>query len=140
MKALVLDDDPMVRSYLTLLLTRRGHEVTSFPDPACCSLCTHASCSSPDGGPCIDIIISDVKMPQITGLDFVESLLRKGCKCRHIALISGAWSEADMKRALQFPAKIFAKPCSATDISRWIETVENDPAVPATRPVVGHRN
>jgi CheY-like chemotaxis protein len=45
------------------------------------------------------VILSDLNMPEMQGLDFVAALMAKHCAVAHIALLSGAWSEADKARA-----------------------------------------
>ncbi len=136
MKAMVFDDDPVVCTLLCRLLTRRGYEATSFSDPVFCPcpVIADASCSRPVDQPCAYIIVSDIQMPEIDGLDFVESQLKKGCKCKHIALISGAWSEENVTRAKQLPVKTIAKPFRADEINAWLDEVEKSliPAAPAT--------
>ena len=43
------------------------------------------------------------------GIDYIEQLLKKGCKQRHFALISGAFSDADIVRAAQMGCALFGK-------------------------------
>jgi CheY-like chemotaxis protein len=123
---MVFDDDPLVCSFLCMILRRRGHEVTAFSDPVFCPLTESESCPHPVGKPCADIILTDLEMPHIHGLDFVEGQLKKGCKCRHIALISGAWSQSNLSRAKQLRVKVMAKPVYAKDINDWLDEVEKD--------------
>jgi hypothetical protein len=46
-----------------------------------------------------DLIISDVNLFGTNGIDFLEPLIRTGCKPRRLALISGTFFEADLSRA-----------------------------------------
>jgi two-component system response regulator HydG len=71
-RIIIIDDDSEMRSLLEDFLTNQGHHVTAFP------LATEAlqaleptgrlAPDHPHGD--IDLIISDIKMPQIDGLDF----------------------------------------------------------------------
>lgn len=71
-RILIIDDDNEMRSLLEDFLTNQGHEVISF------GLATQAlqaldpsgrlASNQPEGN--IDLIISDIKMPQIDGLEF----------------------------------------------------------------------
>jgi hypothetical protein len=51
--------------------------------------------------------------------------LQKGCRCRHIALISGCWSEAELGRAKELRVKVFAKPFRAREVDAWLAGVEH---------------
>ena len=128
MKAMVFDDDPMICAFLCMMLRRRGYEATSFSDAAFCPcpVKENETCSQPSGKPCAHIICSDIEMPLVNGLDFVENQFKKHCKCNHFVLISGFWSESNMNRARQLPVKIMAKPTSADQINTWLDEVEKD--------------
>ncbi len=63
-------------------------------------------------------------MPEVQGLDFVEALMAKRCCVRHIALMSGEWSAADIARAKRLGCHIFAKPFAIVEIDAWLDQVE----------------
>ena len=75
-KIVIVDDDQEMRSLLTDYLTNNGFEALSFP------LATEALIALSPGGKLgsdhiegdIDLLISDIKMPQMTGLEFTEKL------------------------------------------------------------------
>jgi DNA-binding response OmpR family regulator len=81
-------------------------------------------CRCAPGVTCTDIIISDLVMPQVFGLDFVEALFAKGCVAPHLAMMSGYWSGADEARAVRLGRRLFAKPFDLTEIDAWLATVE----------------
>ena len=124
LRAVVFDDDPTIREMLREICEIRGYEVYAFPDPKVCPLHIISRCPCPRGTKCADVIISDVQMPHVNGLDFIENLLQKGCKQPHIALISGDWSEADLARAGRLGCSIFAKPFQLSLMVHWLERVE----------------
>ena len=76
-RAVILDDEPVIRRMLWTLCDERGYEVFTFRDPCVCPLHTIRKCPCPDGTICADIIISDVTMLNVSGLDFIEDLLNK---------------------------------------------------------------
>ena len=82
LRALIFDDDPLVCSLLELILENRGYEVVAFQDPSQCPSYTSPACQCPSGQTCTDVIISDVQMPNVRGLDFVEAQVKKSCKCQ----------------------------------------------------------
>jgi CheY-like chemotaxis protein len=124
MKALVFDDEPGVLALLSELLRRRGYEVACFSDPAFCPLTEQETCPHPVGQPCADIIITDLRMLKINGLDFAEHQRKKHCKCQHFALISGFWTDTDLNRAKKLGVKILKKPFYPKDIYAWLDEVE----------------
>lgn len=121
-RAIVFEDDEHARSTLWHLLDRRGYEVFTFPHPGLCPLfrsdaCLHA---------CADILISDVEMPVSTGLEFVDSQVRKGCKVRNVALMSGAWSNADLQYAWRLGVRTFEKPLDLDQLNGWLDECEKN--------------
>ena len=124
LRAFVFDDDSQIRSLLWTLLDRRGYEVFTFPDPGLCPLYLLHECQCSDGQACTDIIISDMNMPDVKGLDFVEAQMEKGCKCRNIALMSGDWSESDLLRAKSIGCRVFFKPFLIEPVDQWLDEVE----------------
>ena len=58
------------------------------------------------------------------GIDYIETLISKGCKQRHFALISGSFSETDLTRALKLGCALFTKPLDMEAIQKWVEFVE----------------
>lgn len=123
-RALVFDDDSLIRHLLWRYLDRRGYEVFTFPDPGLCPLHAKDRCLCDQETTCTDIILSDLNMPNVKGLDFVEELFAKGCRCHNIALMSGAWSEHDVARANSLGCKLFSKPFTIAEIQKWLVQVE----------------
>lgn len=68
MRVLLIDDDDDVREYLKLLLGKSGHSVESF-DKA-----RDALKRLFEKGDEIDVILSDVRMPDMNGLEFLERI------------------------------------------------------------------
>ena len=125
-RVLIFDDDPLIRQMLWGVCDRRGYEVITFPDPGLCPLHTKDQCPCESETTCTDIIISDLDMPNVKGLDFLEKLLGNGCRCRHIALISGSWSASDIARARSLGCKLFEKPFHISQVMEWLEQTERE--------------
>lgn len=120
MKVLVLDDDPIVRSFLQGVLARRGYEVKSYPSPDACPLYASPACPCGSHDDCPDAILTDVRMPGADGFDFVTEQRRKGCRCRHVGLMSGTWSDIELARAKQMGLPSFAKPFHLESLLAWL--------------------
>lgn len=95
-----------------------------YPDPSLCPLQHSHDCQCEGKERCADIVITDIDMPNISGLDFIESQVRKGCKIQHIAIMSGAWSQLSMKRAKDLGCSVFEKPFRLSVLTEWLDKCE----------------
>ena len=123
-RVLVLDDNEMFRFVLCNVFEARGYEVLAFAQPRVCPLSSAQACPCPKFNTCVDLIVSDLNMLGINGLDFVQELLAKGCRVRNIALISGTFSEEDLARASQLSCAAFSKPLNMAAFLSWVDGVE----------------
>jgi DNA-binding NarL/FixJ family response regulator len=86
-RAVIFDDNKFLRFYLWQFFDLRGYEVFTFPEPDLCPLHVVRECPCPKGTCCADLIISDVSMMGKNGIDYIEELVKKGCKQQHFALM-----------------------------------------------------
>ncbi len=124
-RALIFDDKESIRRMLWLLFDRRGYEVFTFPNPASCPMSEEKVCRCETEKACADIILSDVNMPVKNGIEFVEEQIRKGCRCGHIALMSGDFTEDNISRAKGMGVKLFKKPFRVEEIYDWLDRIES---------------
>jgi DNA-binding response OmpR family regulator len=130
-RAVILDDNDLIRRSLWYFFDQRGYEVFTFPEPGLCPLHVVRECPCPGGTTCADLIISDVDMLVANGIDCIEQLIEKGCKQQHFALMSGNFSEADLERAGKIGCGLFTKPLDMDALAGWVEAVER--SIPAER-------
>jgi DNA-binding response OmpR family regulator len=123
-RAVIFDDNEFIRFHLWRFFDRRGYEVFTFPTPDLCPLHVSQACPCPAGTSCADLVISDVSMVGMNGIDYIEKLLEKGCKQRHFAIMSGAFSEADLARGAKMGCALFTKPLEMDVLKTWVEAVE----------------
>jgi YesN/AraC family two-component response regulator len=125
-RVLIFDDDEPIRVMLSRLMKMRGYDYMAFEDPSVCPLYNRDKCSCNTDETCADIIISDIKMPMVNGMDFIEQQLGKACRIGepNIALISGFWSAELKGRAAKFKIKTFMKPFSISDLEEWLDECE----------------
>ena len=126
LRVVVFDDDPLVLSLVSAVLSLSGHEVRTYTDPRpFCKANGKGSCPRSRDERCADVVLCDVHMPNLGGIEFLEAQRQKGCKCPRIALMSGAWTTTDMERATRLGAKCFAKPFHFEQIRSWLEEASN---------------
>ena len=123
-RVILLDDNDEFRSVLSKILAARGYEVFAFSNPALCPLQIMPECLCNANQTCADIIVSDIDMPNMTGLSFIENQKKKNCKCQHIVLMSGNWEEQDLLRAHELGCKTLAKPFTFKEFYEWLDEVE----------------
>jgi len=130
-RVVIFDDDELMRSLLWRFFDKRNYEIFTFPYPELCPLHAVSECPCPLGTTCADIIIRNVNMLGQNGLDFVEKLLANGCRQGHFALMSGAFSNADIERASHLGCAVFEKPLVMEALTAWVESTEQ--SIPAGR-------
>ena len=124
LRVIILDDEPLIRRLLFTVLDRRGSEVFTFADPGDCPLHGVLECPCPAGARCADVILSDVQMGEIDGIDFVRDLTHKGCRQPHFELMSARWHTAAITRAERLKCPLLAKPVATANVIRWLEQIE----------------
>ena len=102
----------------------RGYEIFTFPHPKSCDLVDIKTCSCPVSHACADLIITDLNMPFMKGLDFIEHQIEKGCKVKNLALMSGDISKEVSERAQMLGVKLFEKPFTINELEEWAEASE----------------
>jgi CheY-like chemotaxis protein len=100
---------------LRRIFERTGHHVFTFSAPSPCSTC-HCRI----GERCADVLLSDLSMPGMRGIDFLENQRRIGCKIDTMGLMSGSWKEQDQRRARKLGCRIFSKPFDIHELYHWV--------------------
>lgn len=121
LRVLIFEDEKFIRCAFKDLLVELGYEVLTFPDPVASPLYEKSYCDCLPGKACADFIISDVNMPFVNGLDFLKSQIKKDCKVKNRALMSGDWTNSDLQIAQNLGCQIFHKPFDINEIIRWID-------------------
>ena len=123
-RAIVLEDNDSVRETLSIILKIRGYEVHAFPDPCVCMAYLNHENGSLKEHSCCDILITDVRMPGMTGLEYLESQKQHGCKIPNIAVMSGSWTEDEMDAAQRLNCRVFEKPFVLEELNNWLSQSE----------------
>ncbi len=128
LKVLIIDDSPVDLLYLQRVFQHRRYQIQAYSDPVLTPVyrCRRCPCSLEAYG-CPDLVVSDVVMPVVNGVELLEGFVRKGCRCRHLALISGnELAEAEFGRISNYGARFFAKPLDLDDFYDWLDWVEQE--------------
>jgi CheY-like chemotaxis protein len=123
-RAIVLEDNDSVRETLSIILKLRGYEVLAFPDPGACMAHLNHESESPEEHSCCDILITDVRMPGMTGLEYIESQKHHGCRVPNVAVMSGSWNETELEEARRLSCRVFEKPFLLEDLNAWLSQSE----------------
>jgi two-component system, cell cycle sensor histidine kinase and response regulator CckA len=114
---LVVEDEEHVRDMLEKLISRAGFDVimvTNGPD----ALAVEASHPAP-----IDVLISDVVMPAMSGIELAEEMAERRPDIG-IILLSGYTAETlDLEQATRRGARFITKPVASGDLRRTIAEV-----------------
>ncbi len=125
MKVLILEDDVQVLSLLKLAFQRRGCEVVAYTQPESCPL-NAPMCPCSMHPACPDMILSDLDMPVTTGLEFMDRLTEKKCRCKNFALMTGkSLDREEIQRIEQSGTIFFFKPFELAQVYAWINNVKN---------------
>ena len=118
-RAIVLDDEPLVRQFIESVVSQCGYSVSSYSSPAettifkepeKCPSVTGDWASFDTNPNCAELIITDMRVQFCSGLEYVTKLREVGCKVRHIAMLSGDQNTDDRLEAEALGCKVFCKP------------------------------
>ncbi len=124
MKVIVFEDDPDFAETLETILTCKGHEVHVFPDPSICPIYKDHEKQCPKNSPCADVLISDQRMPNITGLDFFKLQRKRGCKAldQNKVVLSGCVLDEKMKNDIDsLKCHYMIKPFKMAELLGWMD-------------------
>jgi DNA-binding response OmpR family regulator len=125
-RVLLLEDNENVSCLMTTLMESRGYEVVKFASAAVCPLQKTPECTCSTTSRCADIIISDLGMPFVSGIEFIRNQRHKQCKAPYMAMMSGSWQADEITKAENLGCKIFKKPFHISEINEWLDEVEQE--------------
>ena len=121
LNVLIVDDEECIRSSLEIHLTYLGYKVETAEHPQELTCVKNGACR--ENAPFVDVIITDQCMPHMTGLEFLATRQRRGCKggSQHMAIMSANLTDEDLSHAAELGCKVFIKPFSLVDVEQWLE-------------------
>lgn len=122
LRIFVFDDDPSITRLFDLVLSAKGHSVHTFHDPSFCKVYQDQHQCLQDF-PCADVIITDIMMPKMNGIELLRRQRDRGCSLpsANKALMS-AKIDAEQKEAVkELGCHFIRKPFRLADVNEWIE-------------------
>jgi CheY-like chemotaxis protein len=124
-RAIVLDDNNTVRTVISDILEDRGYEVFDSSEPTFSPIYLDSKCPCSGEYLCANIVITDINMPNMTGLEFIEYQKSMGCKIPNIAVMSGRWTVEELEHAKRLGCHTINKPFKVDEIKKWLDVCES---------------
>ena len=124
LRVFVFDDKENILIVLKRHLEFQGHEVICANEPTACQAFQGNVCDH--NYPCGDILLTDNKMPNMTGLEFIEHMRNRGCKglSKNKIVMSGLFSKSEREKANELGCHILFKPITVEEIDELIEKIQ----------------
>jgi len=138
-RILVFGDHEELGSLYSLFLRSKGYEVFHFPSPATCALITKQKCTCPRDYVCADILIADMDMEGMTGLDLIRHQKDRGCLAlpEHKAVLCKRFTNKQEYEAAALGCKTLRKPFRLLDMMEWVKKCEMN--IPPDRKLTPHK-
>jgi response regulator of citrate/malate metabolism len=123
-RIIIFDDDVFIMDMLKRMFLMRDYEVFTYNNPTICPIYEKPVDSCLKIDPCSDIILTDLIMPRMNGIELLEYQYQRGCPVdiRNKAIISGATDKIDA--ILKTGYIYFKKPFKFSEISDWLKECE----------------
>ncbi len=124
-RVVLYDDDPFVLDALSLFFTGRGYDVFAMQEPVPCVV-YRDNLRCPAERPCADIMITDLAMPGMNGIQLLKTQAQRGCPVNVLnkAVLSGSLDTAAVEAIRLLGCAWFRKPCRLAQIEEWVRECE----------------
>jgi len=124
-RVIIFEDEKTLRDLFTLIIEGNGYDVALYESPGHFPIHICTDCLKNGNKRCADILLTDIAMPKVSGLDFIEDRLTKGCKISEIAIMSGLWTDEKIIRAEKLDCTVLEKPVSVARPISWLKECMN---------------
>jgi DNA-binding response OmpR family regulator len=124
-RVVIIEDDEALREILREFFENKGLEVLVAPEPLECPVYMRGEpCACPEGTVCGDVLITDLNMPRMTGIQFIERQTEQGCRgiIQNKAVMSGDFTGGDIDRLKTIGCQWFDKPFRLVELETWLES------------------
>lgn len=125
-RVIIFEDEPVVLLVFRHLFEMRDYELMAFTEPVFCPIYGNGSGSCDKLTSCADVLITDHRMPNMSGIELLEEQARRGCRLQpgNKALLSGALDRELIERVKSLGAAAFPKPLEFEEFTVWLEECE----------------
>lgn len=124
-RILIIDPEENVRETLGVFSEMLGYEPMFAADAASCRAIHAENQGCTELQACADILLIDQGLPTMTGLEFVERQMEKGCKaavhCK--AIMAKTLSPEEFKEAKNLGCYVLQKPVTYEIMEQWLSSV-----------------
>lgn len=116
-RILIADDDPLIRTLVQRRLEAAGHEVVAVENG-------REALQRIDASPGFDMVITDIQMPELDGLELIRELKRRDLSPKIIAIAAQEGRAGYLSAALSFGADMaLVKPRDLADLPSAVQKV-----------------
>lgn len=121
-RIVVAEDDPHILRLISMWLRRQGHEVREARNGQIARELLDAQAA--------DVLVSDVNMPGMDGLQLVEHVMQNQRIERGVVVLTNRWDHSEIRGQLaRWGVHVLPKPFSPTKLSELVETLTGEPTV-----------
>lgn len=123
LRIIVVDDEKVVRDVLEDFFTALDYEVLTSTEPTACPIYSGGECPCGPGEVCGDFLLTDNRMPRMSGIQFIQDQIRAGCKgvTANKAIMSASFTEGELEEVKKLECRVFKKPFSLAEIEKWVD-------------------
>ena len=125
-RAILFEDDSLILDVVRLFFEARGYEVVACSRPVICPV---YDCRDGCAGlsPCGDLMLTDYRMPEMTGLELLQTQARMGCRMdvKNKAVMSGFMDDAARAAFDAMGCYRFDKPFTLDELRNWVAGCES---------------
>jgi CheY-like chemotaxis protein len=116
-RILVVEDDPHILRVICLWLARHGHETLEARNGA-----TALELAKQHH---LDILITDINMPGIDGLQMLDQMKQQDCLPQGLVVLTNRWDHREIGLNLaKWGVRVVPKPFSPTKLAKLIEELD----------------
>jgi CheY-like chemotaxis protein len=125
-RVLLLEDDKAFSDLLRKILQGMGYEVHAYNNPTVCPVYNDHDSQCPKNVACADVILSDIMMPEMNGIEFFKLQRLRGCKAlaSNKALMSAVMTKENIAEANELGCRFFKKPFKIALLKTWLKECE----------------
>ena len=123
LRVIIIEDDLIVSEIFKKVLQDFGCDVRAFQDPTACTVFGDLECDCPVDSPCTDVLITDMMMPNMNGVELLKLQQKRDCKALNAnkALMSAVMSPQLQAAVKELGCHFFSKPFIVSELKQWID-------------------